>query len=114
MEMNTRTGQAAPRVRLKPNVQKIVAAITYVIARADARRIPVTQYDILKTIFIADSSGEGLRTARFGLEAALLAVATVGTFAWIFGFERHTIAELVVASIAFFGVITARLLKLGK
>jgi uncharacterized phage-associated protein len=56
MEMNTRTGQAAPRVRLKPNVQKIVAAITYVIARADARRISVTQYDILKTIFIADKT----------------------------------------------------------
>ncbi len=54
--MNTRTGQAAPRVRLKPNVQKVVAAITYVIARADARSMFVSQYDILKTIFIADKT----------------------------------------------------------
>jgi uncharacterized phage-associated protein len=56
MEMNTHSGPVAPRVHLKPNVAKIIAAISYVIALGDIRRMPVTQYDILKTVFIADKS----------------------------------------------------------
>ena len=46
----------APRVTLKPNVQKILAAVTHVIVLAEKRRLNVTQYDLIKSIFIADKS----------------------------------------------------------
>ena len=46
----------APRVKLQPNVQKILAAITHVIALADEDGEPVTQYYILKSIFCADKA----------------------------------------------------------
>ncbi|MFQ5954820.1 MAG: Panacea domain-containing protein [Kiloniellales bacterium] len=46
----------APRVHLRENVQKVLAAITYVIAKAEARNTRVSQYDILKTIFLADKA----------------------------------------------------------
>jgi hypothetical protein len=55
-ETDRRAGQQAPRVRLKPNVQKIVAAITYVIAFAAARGTFASQHDILKAIFLADKA----------------------------------------------------------
>lgn len=54
--MNSRIGHAAPRVTLKPNVEKIIAAIAYVIALGETRELSVTQYDILKTSFLADKT----------------------------------------------------------
>jgi uncharacterized phage-associated protein len=52
--MNSRMGHAAPKVNLKPNVGKILSAIAYVIASGEKRHFTITQYDILKTLFIAD------------------------------------------------------------
>ena len=52
--MNTRREHVAPKVNLKPSVDKILAAVTYVIALGETRRVDVTQYDILKTCFLAD------------------------------------------------------------
>jgi uncharacterized phage-associated protein len=46
----------APRVQLRVNIHKILAAISYVIAIGEKRGMDVTQYDILKTFFIADRS----------------------------------------------------------
>jgi uncharacterized phage-associated protein len=56
VEMNSRIGHPAPRVTLTPNVEKITAAIAFVIALGEARRLSVTQYDILKTFFLADKT----------------------------------------------------------
>jgi uncharacterized phage-associated protein len=57
MEMNSpMMGHAAPRVNLKPNVGKILAAIAYVVAFGETRKLAVTQYDILKTFFLADKA----------------------------------------------------------
>jgi uncharacterized phage-associated protein len=56
MEMNSRVGHAPPKVNLKPNVQKIISAIAYVIALGEKRQFTITQYDILKTLFIADKA----------------------------------------------------------
>jgi hypothetical protein len=44
----------APRVTLRPNIAKTTAAIAYLIARADARKRQLSQYDILKMLFLAD------------------------------------------------------------
>jgi uncharacterized phage-associated protein len=44
----------APRVTLKPNTTKTIAAIAYLIGKADARGRRLSQYDILKMIFLAD------------------------------------------------------------
>lgn len=46
----------APRIRLKPNLAKIIEAITWIVAEAGRRKREVTQYDILKTLFLADKS----------------------------------------------------------
>src|SRR5260370_34242127 len=54
--MNSGMEHSAPRVRLKPHVGKILAAIAYVIAFGETRKLGVTQYDILKTIFLADKA----------------------------------------------------------
>ncbi len=54
--MSETTQRKAPRVRLRSNLQKVLAAITHVIAVAEKQQVPVTQYDILKTLFIADKS----------------------------------------------------------
>ena len=54
--MRETTQRKAPRVRLRANLQKILAAIIHVIAVAEKQRVPVTQYDILKALFIADKS----------------------------------------------------------
>jgi hypothetical protein len=53
---------------------------------------------------------EGLLTARLGLEGALLAVASLGTVAWIFGFQQHILSDVVAAGTGFIGVILARVL----
>lgn len=44
----------APRVELKPDVDRILAAIAYVISRAENRGRRPSQYEIAKTLFIAD------------------------------------------------------------
>lgn len=44
----------APRVELEPDVEKILSAIGFLIKEAERRRLPVTQYDIVKSLFIAD------------------------------------------------------------
>lgn len=54
--MNEINQRKAPRVNLKPNIQKILAAITYVISIGEIKKIPITQYDILKALFLADKS----------------------------------------------------------
>ena len=54
MNMPKVTTQNNPRVKLEPNVGKIVAAICYVIAQAQKRGQMLTQYDIVKTLFLAD------------------------------------------------------------
>ena len=54
--MGSTPQRKAPYVRLKPNLQKILAAITHVIALGDKHESAVTQYDILKSLFIADRS----------------------------------------------------------
>lgn len=46
----------APRVKLKPNIDKILASISYIIATGDRLRKNVGLYDIVKTLFIADRS----------------------------------------------------------
>ncbi len=45
-----------PKVRLKPNVQKILGAITYIIAIAGKDNKTLTQYHIVKSLFLADKS----------------------------------------------------------
>lgn len=44
----------APVVKLRPNKQKILHALLYVIREADKRDLKPTQYTILKTFFLAD------------------------------------------------------------
>lgn len=57
LEMSDNVRQhPAPRVELRANIQKILAAVAYVIALGEKRGLDVTQYDILKTFFIADRS----------------------------------------------------------
>ena len=51
--MNIHT-QKAPRVNLTPNITKILAAICLVIQKAQENEFVVTQYDIVKTLFLAD------------------------------------------------------------
>lgn len=52
----TQRERKAPRVQLKPNLRKIVAAISYVIALGELRKLDVTYYVVLKTLFVADRS----------------------------------------------------------
>ena len=54
--MDSSPKRKAPLVRLKPNLQKILAAITHVIALGDRDNSAGTQYDILKSLFLADRS----------------------------------------------------------
>jgi uncharacterized phage-associated protein len=49
-----RTRTRAPIHAMTPNVPRIVAAISYVIDEARKRNECVTQYDIVKTLFLAD------------------------------------------------------------
>ena len=44
----------APRVKLKPNLRKILAAIAYLIAMSEKRGTAISQYQILKSLFLAD------------------------------------------------------------
>lgn len=44
----------APVVRLVPNPAKVTEAILLVLACAEERKVDVSQYDIVKTIFLAD------------------------------------------------------------
>ena len=46
----------APRVRLEPNIEKILDAICFVIAEAKKHDFQPTQYDLVKTIFLADKN----------------------------------------------------------
>jgi len=48
--------RAAPRVRLRENIAKTTEAIRVVISEAGRRCTRVSQYDILKTLFLADRS----------------------------------------------------------
>jgi len=48
------TGAKAPVVRLTPDLNKIVEAILFVLKIARDRGKIVTQYDVVKTLFIAD------------------------------------------------------------
>lgn len=44
----------APRVSLEPDVQKVTTAIGFLIKEADCRGLTLTQYDIAKSLFLAD------------------------------------------------------------
>jgi uncharacterized phage-associated protein len=46
----------APTVILEPNPNKVVSAIGFLIKEAEERGVEVTQYDIVKSLFIADRS----------------------------------------------------------
>jgi len=46
----------APVVDLEPAEDKIIEAIAFVIAEAERRDLTVTQYDIVKTLFLADKA----------------------------------------------------------
>lgn len=46
----------APRVTLIPNMDKILDAVCYVIFEAKNRNSELTQYDIVKTLFLADKA----------------------------------------------------------
>jgi len=56
MGMTEATKHEAPRIELEPNIQKTLEAIGHVIAEGERRRVLVEQYDILKTLFLADKS----------------------------------------------------------
>ncbi len=56
MEKSKTIPRQVPIVRLEPNVPKIVAAICFVIAEAQELGENFTQYDIVKTLFLADRS----------------------------------------------------------
>ncbi|WP_428490771.1 Panacea domain-containing protein [Rhodopila sp.] len=51
-----RVGNDAPRVTLRPNVAKTLAAIACLIAKAGKEKRQLTQYDILKMLFLADKA----------------------------------------------------------
>jgi uncharacterized phage-associated protein len=56
MRSATDTPPARPQVRLRPNRKKITEAILFLIEESERRRLgSPTQYDIAKTIFIADT-----------------------------------------------------------
>jgi len=44
----------APRVKLTPNLEKILASICFVLKKAKEDNLQVTQYDLVKTLFLAD------------------------------------------------------------
>ncbi|MEG6510106.1 Panacea domain-containing protein [Methyloligella sp. 2.7D] len=48
--------EKAPTVKLQPNVSKIVEAILHVVSEAETRRTSLTQYEIVKTLFLADKA----------------------------------------------------------
>ncbi len=56
MEMTEPKKHEAPRIELEPDIRKILEAISYVIAEGRRRCLLVEQYDILKTLFLADKS----------------------------------------------------------
>jgi len=44
------------RVKLEPNKRKLLEAILYLIERGEREREPLTQYQIVKTLFLADTA----------------------------------------------------------
>jgi uncharacterized phage-associated protein len=48
------TRSKAPVVNLKPNPAKIAEAILFILSQARSRNVFATQYDIVKTLFLAD------------------------------------------------------------
>lgn len=54
MSQNCNTFQQEPIVKLEPNVEKIITAISFLIAEADKLGQILTQYEIGKTLFLAD------------------------------------------------------------
>lgn len=48
------TRQKAEVVQLKPNVEKVIAAAAYAIHVAEKLRAQFTQYDVVKSLFLAD------------------------------------------------------------
>jgi uncharacterized phage-associated protein len=54
MNAPPQTRQKAPIVRLQPNKRRVLESILLVIMEAAKREKPITQYNILKTLFLAD------------------------------------------------------------
>jgi uncharacterized phage-associated protein len=54
--MNNQVRHSAPRVKLVPNISKTIDAIRFLVAEAKRRGKHVSQYDILKSLFLADRS----------------------------------------------------------
>ncbi|MFY9292348.1 MAG: Panacea domain-containing protein [Methylorubrum rhodinum] len=46
--------QSAPRVELHPNLSKVLASIGYLIKIAERIPVRITQYDIVKSLFVAE------------------------------------------------------------
>lgn len=49
-----RATQSAPRVELQPNLSKVLASIGFLIKIAERISVRITQYDIVKSLFVAD------------------------------------------------------------
>jgi hypothetical protein len=45
---------SAPRVELQPNITKVLASIGFLIKMADRIPVRITQYDIVKSLFVAE------------------------------------------------------------
>jgi hypothetical protein len=50
-----KTSTPTPQAKLRPSTRRIVEAILFLIEEAERRRTYVTKYDIVKTLFVADS-----------------------------------------------------------
>lgn len=46
----------APTFKLEPHVARIMEALLYLISQAEERKLPVTQYSLVKALFLADKS----------------------------------------------------------
>lgn len=52
--MPIKTSPKAPRVKLEPNIKKVLAAICFLIAKGQKHGQNLTQYQIVKALFLAD------------------------------------------------------------
>ena len=56
MHISPHRRERAPLVEINPAEDKIIAAIHFVVEETERRDISVTQYDVVKTIFLADKN----------------------------------------------------------
>ena len=56
MHMSPQRPARAPLVELEPAEDKIIAAINFIVEESERRGLFVTQYDVVKTLFLADKN----------------------------------------------------------